>query len=72
VILGRGANFITPFGKGLHVNITAPYFIRVRRAMDYEGLSEQQAKEVLQSERTKILFNNTLVILNGEMSLIYQ
>jgi cytidylate kinase len=47
VILGRGANFITPFGKGLHVNITAPYFIRVRRAMDYEGLSEPQAKEVI-------------------------
>jgi cytidylate kinase len=47
VILGRGANFITPFGKGLHVNIVAPYFVRVRRAMDYEGLSEPQAKAVI-------------------------
>lgn len=47
VILGRGANFITPFGKGLHVSITAPYLIRVRRAMDYEGLTEKQAKEVI-------------------------
>lgn len=47
VIIGRGANFITPFGKGLHVNITAPYPIRVQRAMDYEGLNQQQAKEVI-------------------------
>lgn len=47
VILGRGANFITPFAKGLHVNITAPYEIRVARAMEYEGLSVDQAKEVI-------------------------
>jgi len=47
VILGRGANFITPFGKGLHVSITAPYSIRVQRAMDYEGFNTQQAKEVI-------------------------
>lgn len=47
VILGRGANFITPFAKGLHVNITAPYEVRVQRAMDYEGLTEKQAKEVI-------------------------
>jgi cytidylate kinase len=47
VILGRGANFITPYGKGLHVNITAPYETRVQRAMDYEGLNKEQAKEVI-------------------------
>lgn len=47
VIVGRGANFITPFAKGLHVNITAPYEVRVQRAMHYEGLSEAQAKEVI-------------------------
>ena len=54
-ILGRGANFITPFAKGLHVNITAPYSVRVQRAMDYEGLSKEQAKEVIaktEKERT--------------------
>jgi cytidylate kinase len=45
--LGRGANFITPFAKGLHVSITAPYEIRVQRAMHYEGLSESKAKEVI-------------------------
>lgn len=47
VILGRGANFITPFGKGLHVSITAPYDVRLQRAMDYEGLSREKAKEVI-------------------------
>lgn len=47
VFLGRGANFMTPFAKGLHVNITAPYKVRVQRAMDFEGLNESQAKEVL-------------------------
>ncbi len=47
VILGRGANFVTPFAKGLHVNITAPYNVRVQRAMDYEGLSKDQAKKVV-------------------------
>lgn len=47
VILGRGANFITPFAKGLHVSITAPYDVRVQRAMDYEGHSERKAKDVI-------------------------
>jgi cytidylate kinase len=55
VILGRGANFITPFAKGLHVNVTAPYKLRVQRAIDYEGHSEARAKEVIakvEKERT--------------------
>ena len=47
VILGRGANFITPFACGLHVNVTAPYSVRVQRAMDYEGHNKQKAKEVI-------------------------
>jgi len=47
VIVGRGANFLTPFGKGLHVNITAPYELRVKRAMDYEGFSRKMAEEVI-------------------------
>lgn len=47
VIIGRGANFITPFSKGLHINITAPYALRVKRAMEYEGLSEKEAKKVI-------------------------
>ncbi|MCB9813740.1 MAG: cytidylate kinase-like family protein [Pseudomonadales bacterium] len=47
VILGRGANFITPFARGLHVNITAPYKVRVQRAIDYEGHTTIKAKEVI-------------------------
>jgi cytidylate kinase len=47
VILGRGANFITPFPKGLHVNITSPYAVRVKRAMEHESLSDEAAKQVI-------------------------
>lgn len=47
VILGRGANFITPFGRGLHVSVTAPYEVRVQRAMDYEGHTQKKAKQVI-------------------------
>jgi len=47
VIFGRGANFITPFARGLHVNITAPYALRVQRAVNYEGLSERKAKRTI-------------------------
>lgn len=47
VILGRGANFITPFAQGLHVRITAPYSVRVRRAIDYEGHTPERAREVI-------------------------
>ena len=58
VILGRGANFLTPFAKGLHVSITAPYDVRVQRAMEYEGLVEDQAKKVIaavESERNEFV-----------------
>lgn len=47
VVLGRGANFMTPFSKGLHVNITAPYNVRVQRAMEHEHLDEKGAKAVI-------------------------
>ncbi|OGJ37437.1 MAG: hypothetical protein A2383_02475 [Candidatus Pacebacteria bacterium RIFOXYB1_FULL_39_46] len=47
IILGRGANFITPFARGLHVNIVAPYDVRVQRAIKYEGFSEKKAKRVI-------------------------
>lgn len=47
VILGRGANFLTPFAQGLHVRITAPYGVRVQRAVDYEGHSLTKAREVV-------------------------
>ncbi len=47
VILGRGGNFITPFAKGLHVRITAPYQVRVQRAIDYEGFNREKARKVI-------------------------
>jgi cytidylate kinase len=47
VLVGRGANFVTPFGKGLHVNVTAPYEVRVKRAMDFEGIDREKAEEVI-------------------------
>ena len=47
VILGRGANFITPFPKGLHISITAPYRVRVQRAMKHEDLPDDEARELL-------------------------
>lgn len=58
VILGRGANFITPFARGLHVSITAPKEVRVQRAMDYENLSRRRAENVLtkvEEERAKFV-----------------
>jgi cytidylate kinase len=50
VILGRGANFICPFARGLHVNVVAPYAVRVNRAMEFEGFTRQQAKKVIAKE----------------------
>ncbi|MCA9373106.1 cytidylate kinase-like family protein [Candidatus Woesebacteria bacterium] len=47
VILGRGANFVTPFARGLHALIVAPYEVRVQRAMDFEGHSRDKAKQVI-------------------------
>jgi cytidylate kinase len=47
VVVGRGANFLTPFSKGLHVNITAPYEVRVQRAIEHEGIKRKKAEEVI-------------------------
>ena len=47
VILGRGGNFVTPFAKGLHVMVTAPYQVRVQRAMDFEGHNKEAAERVI-------------------------
>jgi cytidylate kinase len=48
VILGRGANFITPFAQGLHVRITAPKAVCIQRAIDFEGRSPVKAREVVE------------------------
>lgn len=47
VVLGRGANFITPFEKGLHVRICAPYLVRVERAVKHEKISREEAVRVI-------------------------
>lgn len=47
VILGRGSNFITPFAAGLHVRVTAPYRVRLQRAIDFEGHSPAKARKVI-------------------------
>lgn len=47
VILGRGANFITPFAQGLHVYVTAPQQVLVQRAIDFEGHTPAKAKEIV-------------------------
>ncbi len=58
VILGRGANFITPFAQGLHVRLTAPYPVRLRRAIDFEGHTLDKARDVvtkLQKDRKEFV-----------------
>lgn len=47
VILGRGANFVTPRDKGLHVRITAPRSVRMQRAIQYEHVSASKAREII-------------------------
>lgn len=57
VILGRGANFITPKAKGLHVRITAPRAIRQVRAVKFEGLTATEARaRVLKVEKDRTDF----------------
>ena len=53
VILGRGANFITPFESGLHVRICAPYSVRVERAIKYEKISKEKAIQIIKETDTK-------------------
>jgi len=47
VIIGRGAHLITPFTKGLHVNIISSYKNRVKMAMKFEGHDEEKAKKII-------------------------
>ncbi len=47
VFLGRGANFITPRDKGLHVRVTAPFYVRVQNTIKFEGFDRKQAIELV-------------------------
>lgn len=50
IILGRGANFITPQSSALRVRIIAPKRVRVRRAVQYEKYSLEDAKERIEEK----------------------
>lgn len=57
VILGHGANFITPDSKGLQVSIVAPLSVRRIRAVKYENLNASEAKEqIAKIEKDRIDF----------------
>lgn len=47
VLLGRGTNSIIGSEHGLHVLITAPYDIRVERAIKYEKVSRRKARSII-------------------------
>ncbi len=47
VFLGRGANFITPRDKGLHVRVMAPFYTRVQNTIKFELFKPKQAIELV-------------------------
>jgi cytidylate kinase len=47
VILGRGANFTTPKAFGLQVQVVAPYRVRVARAIEFENVDFNKAREII-------------------------
>lgn len=47
VLLGRGSNCIIAPEHGLHVLITAPYDVRVDRAVQYEKVSARKARNII-------------------------
>ncbi len=47
VLLGRGSNSIIGPEHGLHVLITAPYDVRVERAIKYEKVSKRKAQNII-------------------------
>lgn len=49
IFLDRGANFIVPSGSALRVRIQAPYPARVARAIKYENIDLEQAKETIRA-----------------------
>lgn len=48
ILVGRGVNFVTSSTRGLHVRVSAPYPVRVERAVKYERISERRAQERIQ------------------------
>lgn len=53
IVLGRGGNFITPFERGLHIRICAPYLVRVERAVKHEKVSRDEAVQIIKETDQK-------------------
>ena len=47
VILGRGTNFIAPAADGLHILVTAPREIRIKRAIKFEKVTKKKALSII-------------------------
>jgi cytidylate kinase len=47
IIVGRGGNFLVPSAYSLRVQVVAPYRLRVARAVDYEHVSRDEAREII-------------------------
>lgn len=53
VFLDRGANFMVPSAAALRVRIQAPYAVRVARAIKYENIDVDQAKDIIRQADTE-------------------
>ena len=53
VFLDRGANFMVPSESGLRVRIQAPYKTRVQRAIKYQHIDLESAKETIREYDTE-------------------
>lgn len=83
VILGRGANYILPPGKGLRVRVVAPMDLRSKRLMQLRNYDEKTALQVIAEQdrsRTEFIKHHfrmgddgpvryDVVINTGDMSL---
>lgn len=49
IIVGRGGNFLVPQVYGLRVQVVAPYRLRVARAVQFEHISRDEARETIRS-----------------------
>ena len=53
VFLDRGANFMIPSEAGLRIRIQAPYKVRVQRAIKYQHIDLETAKETIRKYDTE-------------------
>lgn len=53
IFLDRGANFMVPSESGLRIRIQAPYKVRVQRAIKYQHIDLETAKETIRKYDTE-------------------